>query len=376
MAEDSADHTGEEMPRIRVLVVDDSAFMQKALANVLSAEPLIEIVGFAGDGYEAIELREELNPDVITMDVMMPRLNGIEAVRHLMNYAPVPIVMVSSYTNQGAKYTVESLSLGAIDCVLKPDSSISLDIHLIQEELIKKVLQASRIKTIRSAPIGGNVGKSKAKTTETPDAAKSRINAKESEAGKFNELEAKPKFIAIGSSTGGPAILRHLLTTLPHDYPIPIAIVQHITPSFFNELVNIFNRVSNLKVKRVENRERPQKGTVYLASPRAHSILDDSRYFRLSSGDVVDGHIPSASVLIKAVADTYNRFGMGVILSGMGSDGASGMRALADRGGATYVLDEASSVVYGMPQAVIDAEVNPEIISSRDLPLLLTKIAY
>jgi len=246
-----------------------------------------------------------------------------------------------------------------------------LDLHLIQEELIRKVTQASRIRTIRSATISN-----KARKREEISAKHSVLPRKPGKLGSrsFKDVPTKPMFIAIGSSTGGPAILRNLFTILPGDYPIPIAVVQHITPSFFNELVNMFNRVSNLKIKRVEDGERPQKGTVYIASPNSHSVLDNYRRFRLSTGDTVNGHIPSASVLIETVADNYNKFGMGIILSGMGTDGATGMRALADRGGLTYVLDESSSVVYGMPQAVIDAEVNPGIISSKELPKLLTDI--
>lgn len=353
------------MDKVRVLIVDDSAFVRRSLAAIVDTDPRLEVAGFAADGNEAVERVRELRPDVVTMDVVMPRLNGIDAVRRLMNTDPVPIVMVSSYTEKGAAYTVEALSLGAIDCVLKPERSVSLDLHLIAEELIAKLLLASRIKPVRYARLG---------ETAPPRHRPAREALRR--LGVPPEPEPKPgyEFIALGASTGGPAVLRRLLSRLPADYPLPVALVQHITPSFFKELLSIFERVCPLPVKRGEEDEPVRPGVIYLAAPGSHLVVDQGRRFRLRVGEPVSGHQPSASVLIESAARIYGPAAVGIILSGMGDDGARGMKALDERGGATYVQDEASSVVYGMPKAVLDAGVQARSVSADDLPALFQSL--
>ena len=367
--------------RVRVLVVDDSNFVRRSLANLLGADPRLEVIGFAADGNEALAKVRELRPDVVTMDVIMPRMNGIEAVRRLMNTDPVPVVMVSSYTRQGAAYTVEALSLGAIDCVLKPTRSVSLDLHLIAEELIAKVLLASRIRPVRYAPIG-----EKEETGKTdkpvPEQTETRISTPKTTASITVESAPIPaprtsqtSFIAIGASTGGPALLRRLLASLPADYPVPVAVVQHITPSFYEELVRIFDRVCPLDVCRPVDGERPKPGKVYLAAPRSHLQVDDRRRFSLLTAEPVAGHIPSASVLLKSVASAYGIGSVGVILSGMGSDGVDGMKEIERVGGGAYVQDRLSSVVWGMPSAVLEAGVDANIVSAVELPELFRRLA-
>jgi len=358
---------------VRVLIVDDSRFMRQALSKLFASEPRIEVVGFAADGFEAIEKRKELNPDVITMDVMMPRLNGIETVRQLMNNAPVPIVMVSSYTAAGARYTVEALSLGAIDHVLKPGHSVSLDLDLIAAELISKVLLASRIRPVRNAPL--TKPPIRKKTTDLEQLRKPLKTALKPSPNRKNWKANRPHLIAIGASTGGPALLRYLFSQLPADYPIPIAVVQHITPSFHGELLRIFNRVTPLSVVSPREGEKPQPGHIYLASPRAHLTINRTFRFRLLVDEPVDGHVPSATRLIESAAEAYGSLALGMILTGMGTDGATGMRALAERGGQVYVLEEASCVVYGMPKAVLDEGVPAEALSKADLAEVLLNVA-
>ncbi len=361
------------MNTVRVLIVDDSRFMQQALRKLLASEPRIEVVGFAADGFEAIEKRKELNPDVITLDVMMPRLDGIETVRQLMSNAPVPIVMVSSYTAVGARYTVEALSLGAIDHVLKPGHSVSLDLELIAEELISKILMASRIRPIRNAPLTKkpvrkevvDLEKLKKKPGPLPEVPLRKKNWKVD----------RPHLITIGASTGGPALLRYLFSRLPADYPIPIAAVQHITPSFHSELLRIFNRVTPLSVVSPHEGEKPQPGKIYLASPRAHLTINQNYRFRLIDSEPVDGHVPSATRLIESAARAYGSLALGMILTGMGTDGATGMRALAERGGQVYILEEASCVVFGMPKAVLDKGVPAEALSQVGLAEVLLNAA-
>ncbi len=356
---------------IRVLIVDDSAFVRRSLARIVTTDPRLEVAGFAADGNEAVAKVRELRPDVVTMDVMMPRMDGIEAVRRLMNTDPVPILMVSSYTEKGAAYTVEALSLGAIDCVLKPERSVSLDLHLITEELIAKLLLASRIRPVRNARIG-----EEDRRRNSASAAKSTIQRRPRRWSETLPESAEPilRFIALGSSTGGPAVLRRLLALLAPDFPLPLAIVQHITPSFFNELVAIFDRVCPLTVKRAEEGESALPGRVYLAAPRSHLVVDERRRFRLRTGEPVSGHLPSASVLIESAARVYGTHAAGIILSGMGDDGAAGMKHLAERGGRVYVQDEASSVVYGMPKAVLDAGVNAVSVPAAGLPHLFQRL--
>lgn len=368
--------------RVRVLVVDDSNFVRRTLAGLLDADPRLEVVGFAADGAEALTRVNELRPDVVTMDVVMPRMDGIEAVRRLMNTNPVPVVMVSSYTKQGAAYTVEALSLGAIDCVLKPSRSVSLDLHLIAEELIAKVLLASRIRPVRFAPLERRetVERAAEKTTAeaSPTTAKTPRAAaptKRRRPPPRDDDERPVRIIAVGASTGGPALLRRLLAALPADYPVPVAVVQHITPSFYEELLRIFQRVCALEVRRPVDGERVVPGRVYLAAPRSHLQVDDKGRFRLLTADPVAGHIPSATVLLESVARAYGAGAAGVILSGMGADGAAGMRELERAGGAAYVQDRLSSVVWGMPSAVLEAGVRAATVSAFELSGLFLKLA-
>ncbi|MCD4732859.1 chemotaxis protein CheB, partial [bacterium] len=256
---------------------------------------------------------------------------------------------------------------------LKPGHSVSLDLALIAEELISKVLMASRLRPIRNAPLTKKPIRKKAidpdKLKKPPKTAlKPPLNKK-------NWKANQPHLIAIGASTGGPALLRYLFSQLPADYPIPITVVQHITPSFHGELLRIFNRVTPLSVVSPREGEKPQPGNIYLASPRAHLTINRNYRFRLVDGEPVDGHVPSATRLIESAAETYGSLALGMILTGMGTDGATGMRSLAERGGQVYILEEASCVVYGMPKAVLDEGVPAEALGKTDLAEVLLQVA-
>jgi len=332
--------------RIRVLIVDDSALMRQLLTALLSSDPAIEVVGTAPDPLVAREKIKALNPDVVTLDVEMPRMDGLAFLEKLMTLRPMPVVMVSSLTERGAEVTLKALELGAVDIVCKPTDLAVSGMGPQGRELIDKVkaAAAARVRPLSAIPSQGSPGRLAVTTI----------------------YKSTDRLVAIGSSTGGVEALRDIVTALPPDAP-PIVITQHIPPKFSASFANRLDGLSAVRVKEAADGERIVAGHVFIAPGDRHLAVRRSGAALIThvyDGPLVSGHKPSVDVLFHSVADACGAKSVGVILTGMGRDGSDGLLAMRQAGAATVGEDEASCVVYGMPKA---ARENGAV--ERELPL-------
>lgn len=346
------------MSPTRVLIVDDSALIRKILSEILSSDPGIEVVGTANDPYVAREKIKEFDPDVITLDVEMPRMDGLTFLANLMRLRPMPVVMISSLTEKGAEVTLRALEIGAVDFLAKPATGGELRIDSYAEEVIAKVKAASRARVrprspeADASPDGGRerAHGSALKAPEAKQSADVILPKLQPVRGKMGE-----KLIAIGASTGGTEAIREVLQALPGDCP-PIVIVQHIPAAFSASFARRTDSVCELTVKEVEDGERIQRGYAYIAPGSHHFYIErraSSYTARLSDGPPVNRHRPAVDVLFRSVAQNAGPKAVGVVLTGMGDDGAAGLKEIREAGGRTLVQDERSCVVYGMPKEAV-----------------------
>lgn len=332
---------------IRVLVVDDSIFMRNIIADMISENKSIEIVGRAKNGQEAVEMNLKLKPDVITMDVEMPIMNGLEALKRIMSDRPTKVIMVSSLTTEGAKETIEALNSGAYDFVSKPSGQISLDIRKVKEELTAKILSSveANIKILKENSIESGIDNSKIKLKKF---------IKEQESKPFSDKE---RVVAIGISTGGPKALQTIIPMFPENIDAAVLVVQHMPPKFTKSLADRLDVLSNVKVKEAEDGDVIKKGVVFIAPGDYHMTVSDERgikYIRLNQNPPCTGHRPSANVMFDSVAESYGKNAIGVIMTGMGGDGAEKLKKLREFGGRTIGQDKDSCVVYGMPRVAAE----------------------
>jgi len=311
--------------KIRVLIVDDSSLMREALRTVLEADPDIEVIGVAKDGLEGVEKAFALKPDVITMDLKMPILSGFGAIEKIMEELPIPIIVVSSMETS---VIVKALSIGAMDFV-----SVSADIDTISKELLEKVKIASHIRALKRIKL-------------KPFVPVAKIAVKNS----------VTKVVVIGVSTGGPQALQEVLSKLPKDFHQGILVVQHISQGFVGGLAEWLNITSHLEV-RVAKAGDQLKGGLVLLAPDAYNMYvdEDGTIILKEYAGKAFAHIPSINETMKSVAKSYGSAAVAVIMTGMGSDGAEGVKAVRDAGGITIAQDEASSIIFGMNKAAIDA---------------------
>jgi two-component system chemotaxis response regulator CheB len=340
------------MKKIRVLIVDDSAFMRKAVRRMLTAAPDIEVVGMAGDGREAIERAVELRPDVITMDVRMAGMDGLTALEHIMARRPTPVLMLSSLTREGAEITLKALDLGAVDFIDKARAESSMEITQLANELVAKV------RTIAGVDIE-KVGAHRQAGAPVPAAtAASR--------GRSRTVD----IVALGTSTGGPPALQSVIPKLPSDFPCPVLVVQHMPPGFTRSLAERLDGASNLQVSEAVDGDVAATGRVLVAPAGRHLRLfrENGAYVvRLDSEPADAIHRPSVDVMMQSVAEACGSRSLGVILTGMGSDGARGMRAIKVAGGKTLAESEETCVVYGMPKSAVEEGVVDKIIPIHDM---------
>lgn len=348
---------------IKVLVVDDSAFMRKAISTMLEKDPEIRVVGTARDGEEGLEQTRRLEPDVITMDIEMPRMDGLTALRHIMMEMPRPVLMVSSLTVEGAEATLKAMELGAVDYIPKQLSKVSLDIIKIEDDLIAKVRSVARRKVFRPA------ARPRPTLVSRPSVAPA--------AG--SRLSVRRDVVAIGVSTGGPPAVQSILTALPADFPAGILIAQHMPKAFTGPFAQRLDGVCKIRVKEAEDGEQFLPGTAYVAPGGRHMIIEQ----RISRIDVrvVDEpaealYKPSATVLMQSVAKAVGRRGLGVILTGMGNDGRDGVGELKAKGGRALAQSDETCVVYGMPKAIVEAGFSDEIIDLDDMPRAIMDNLY
>lgn len=313
--------------QIKILVVDDSLLMQKILIDLLHSDPQISVIGTARDGEEALSKIATLHPDVVTLDIMMPRMNGLTAVRKIMETNPLPVVMISALVQREAQLTLKALEFGAVDYVPKPSGPISLNMNAVKDELISKV------KTAASA----NIRRDKPKTVKTvaPSTAKST-----------------DKVISIAASTGGPAAVTYVLKHIPENTP-PILVVQHMQKGMTKLFAEGLNQECKINVKEAEEGDVIQEGLALIAPGGFHMLVTKNGKIKLSTSPPVNYVRPSADVMMKSVAKTYASKTIGVILTGMGTDGAKGIEAIKRKGGVTIAQDKKTCVVFGMPDAAI-----------------------
>ncbi len=339
--------------KIRVLVVDDSAFMCKVLQEIINADPQMEVVGTGRDGRDGVALAESLRPDVITMDINMPHVDGLQATELIMSSHPRPIVIVSSESREGAASTLKALDLGAIDFVPKPSSGIDLDMKSVREELTRKLKLAAKVRVVRTAT-RSKLPMAQASLTPNADLAGSAALAAQN--------GGKIPMVAIAASTGGPAAVTRVVAGLPKDLPAAVFLVLHMPATFTKQFVLQLGEVSSLRVKEAENSETPLPGTIYLCPGSHHLRLSMGGKISLDPGPRIDGYRPCADVAFESIASFGRALVMGVVLTGMGGDAAKGAKAIKAAGGSVVAQDEATSMIFGMPAEAIQAGAVDEVL--------------
>ncbi len=349
------------MNRIRVLIIDDSALVRRILTRVLSSDPAIEVVGSAMNPLIARRKIKELNPDVVTLDVEMPKMDGMSFLRKLMRLRPLPVVMVSSLTEKGAEVTLEALSLGAIDFIGKPKVDVANDLINYSEEIIAKVKNAAQAKVrprhlmAEDKPAPPEPGAGTGTDEIDVKYSATAVLQRPANVRKFNTTE---RIIAMGASTGGTEAIREILLQMPLDSP-GILISQHIPPVFSTSFAERLNSLCQVTVSEATDGEPVMPGHAYLAPGNKHLLLvwDGTRYrCQLHDGPPVNRHKPSVDVLFRSVAESAATNAIGVILTGMGADGARGLKEMLESGATTIAQDEATSVVWGMPGEAVRLE--------------------
>jgi len=367
--------------RIRVVVVDDSALVRSILKTVIDAQPDMQCVGVAQDPYVAREIIRELNPDVITLDVEMPRMDGLDFLEKLMRLRPMPVVMVSTLTERGAETTLRALELGAIDFVAKPRLGVAQGLQELTTEIAEKIRIAVRARVSRRAgmaPAAGSATGASAsngpasltsgmtRTGSAPGGAAgpaSPIAASQGAARIYSRVSTE-KIIAMGSSTGGTEALREVLSVMPADGPA-VMITQHMPPGFTRNFADRLNTLCRMRVKEAEDNERVLPGHAYIAPGGRQMRVrrNGANYMvQIDDGPPVNRHKPSVDVLFRSVAEQVGKNAIGVMLTGMGRDGADAMRVMRDAGAWNLAQDEASCVVYGMPREAVAAGAVEEIV--------------
>ncbi|MYL70995.1 chemotaxis-specific protein-glutamate methyltransferase CheB [Halobacillus litoralis] len=323
------------MKQLRVLIVDDSAFMRRILTDILEKDYRIMVVGTARNGKDCLDKLDTLRPDVVTMDIEMPVMDGLEALQKIMESSPLPVVMVSSLTQEGAESTMKAMSLGAVDFIQKPSGSISLDMEKVDKDVVRKVLIAGEAKVKPPSTIISS------KKVRAPD-----------------DMKEEGHLIAVGTSTGGPRALQEVLTSLPGNLPAPILVVQHMPKGFTKSLAERLDRLSEISVKEAEHMEEIHKGVAYIAPGGYHmEVVKDNQRLRihLHESSPLNGHRPSVNVMFSSIANLPGFSTTTVIMTGMGADGLEGILAMKEQGRNVFTIaeDESTCVVYGMPKAIV-----------------------
>ena len=326
--------------KIRVLVVDDSAFARANISKQLSEDPRIEIVDVAHNGIEALEKIPMLQPQVVTLDVDMPQMDGLTALKHIMEEFPTPVVMLSSFTSEGASETIQALELGAIDFFVKHSATQPAGTGKIAESLRSKVRMASEIST--------------AKLRRMRRTASPQLQLKRKKTQKQHALRTR-KIVLIGSSTGGPQALYDILPSLPTDIPAPLLIVQHMPAGFTKSLAERLDAVCEIPVKEAAEGDVLTPGTAYIAPGDYHMTTDKHGRIALNQKAPECGVRPSVNVTMESLASVFGPFCVCAVLTGMGNDGTRGSNLIKVAGGKVFVEHESTCIVYGMPKSIIDA---------------------
>jgi two-component system, chemotaxis family, protein-glutamate methylesterase/glutaminase len=338
---------------IRVLVVDDSAFMRKVLGGIISSDPQLHVCGEARDGRDAIAQLDSLKPDVISMDINMPHMDGLQATEIIMSSNPHPVLIVSSESREGAEVTLKALQLGAIDFVSKPSSGIDFDMSSVKDELCRKLKMAAKVRVVRTATRS---------STQQPPASTAQATVRNETTVAAGKSVASPngsrgagKFpiVVIASSTGGPATLMKLVPEFPADFSGAVIIVQHMPGNFTSQFSRQLAEVSQIKVKEAEAGEIVVPGQLYVCPGSNHLRISATGRIVLDDGPRISGYRPCADVTLESVVAYCGANAVGVILTGMGNDGSKGAQTLKAAGGHVIAQDESTAVIFGMPQEAI-----------------------
>lgn len=365
---------------VKVLVVDNSGFFRRRVSEILSADSNIQVVGTATNGKEAIDQALALKPDVITMDYEMPMMDGITAVRHIMQRCPTPVLMFSSLTHEGARVTLDALDAGAVDFLPKNFEDISRNPEKVKQLLCEKILSISRSNrrvshysapapvaapTPTPAPssVGSFASNAPARPAPAPIPVRTHAPATSSPAPKRKNY----KLVAIGTSTGGPVALQRVLTQLPANFPAPIVLVQHMPAAFTKAFAERLDKLCRISVKEAEDGDILRPGLALLAPGGKQMMIDGRGAVKILPGDERLNYKPCVDITFGSAAKSYGDKVLAVVLTGMGADGREGARLLKQGGSSIWAQDEASCVIYGMPMAIVKAELADAVYSLDDI---------
>lgn len=357
------------------MIVDDSPLMRKLLSNVLSEDPQIEVVGSAPNGKIALDKIGALRPDVITMDVQMPVMDGIETLTRIMIQKPTPVIMISAYTEEGANLTFKALELGAVDFITKPDAIFARPIVDIRDEIIMKIKTANKINVKR-------LGKDKEeeleeRETKAREEKKAREERKEKAEHEVS-LEKCRKIVSIGVSTGGPEALKEIIPHLPPHIDAGILIVQHMPPGFTNAFAQRLDTISDIEVKEAQEGDIIMPGRILIAKGDYHLKIKEEKFAyitRITHEERVKLFRPSIDVMMMSTAEHFQNRTIGLIMTGMASDGVDGIRVIKEKGGITLAQDEKTSVVFGMNKLAIESGYVDRIVGLKEIvPVLMNLI--
>jgi len=375
---------------VKVLVVDDSGFFRRRVSEILSSDPTIQVVGTATNGKEAIDQALALKPDVITMDYEMPMMDGITAVRHIMQRCPTPVLMFSSLTHEGARVTLDALDAGAVDYLPKNFEDISRNPEKVKQMLCEKVHTISRSNrrfsgyssVIHSAPPAPAHVPAPPSVTSTPSSSfhgtpaarpAAAAPAPRAQLHSHRELSSPApkrkayKLVAIGTSTGGPVALQRVLTQLPANFPAPIVLIQHMPAAFTKAFAERLDKLCRITVKEAEDGDILRPGLALLAPGGKQMMVDGRGAVKILPGDERLNYKPCVDITFGSAAKSYGDKVLAVVLTGMGADGREGARLLKQSGSHIWAQDEASCVIYGMPMAIVKADLADAIYSLDDI---------
>ncbi|WP_265533137.1 protein-glutamate methylesterase/protein-glutamine glutaminase [Pseudomonas saponiphila] len=363
---------------VKVLVVDDSGFFRRRVSEILSADSSIQVVGTATNGKEAIDQALALKPDVITMDYEMPMMDGITAVRHIMQRCPTPVLMFSSLTHEGARVTLDALDAGAVDFLPKNFEDISRNPEKVKQLLCEKVHSISRSNrrfSSYSTPAPQPTAPTAPAATPSsfgsarPAPAPAPVRASTAAAGPASPAPKRKayKLVAIGTSTGGPVALQRVLTQLPANFPAPIVLIQHMPAAFTKAFAERLDKLCRISVKEAEDGDILRPGLALLAPGGKQMMIDGRGALKILPGDERLNYKPCVDITFGSAAKSYSDKVLAVVLTGMGADGREGARLLKQGGSAVWAQDEASCVIYGMPMAIVKANLADAVYSLDDI---------
>ena len=348
--------------KFKVLIVDDSSFMRKVLETIFNADEQLHVVGQAKDGREAVAMAETLKPDVITMDINMPHVDGLQATAEIMTTNPKPIVIVSSESKEGAASTLRSLELGAIEFVAKPGGAIDLDMESVKEELLRKVRMAAKVRVVRTASrLATTIQKG---GTAKPSAATPAASRPAPTSG----LDQRFPVVVLAASTGGPATVMRIAPGFTRDFPAAVILVQHMPATFTTQYAAQLAEFTEIRVKEAEANESLQPGTFYICPGGQHLRVTPTGRIQLDgTTGRINGYLPNMDITMESVAAFSGPLSIAAVLTGMGNDGTEGAKAIKSAGGLVLAQDEATCVIFGMPAEAIKAGAVDQVLGIDDV---------